>query len=615
MSGLGEALAAPAGVVGIVGFGFQCLAGCIQGFQLFSTAFQVGKQTMHYRCAILLEEERLLLWAKRSGLADNNLDRRLNEAVINQVLSSLQELLTSTDKLSKRYKLNIVVGGPPPNTAPHYDSLSGDDLSFLKSDALTNERARLLEEAKRIQKHAPFKRFWFAAIDKTEFKELLQSIAQLIQSLYDLLDSHAQDDILQQLRMQKSNMLQLASQLSSLQALLEAYNLSEIGNIPEKTLTLLRAVGLVPTPASADKGLVSELQGLMDEASQSKHASLVPLFRERMADMKQMWPGCLRGSVVYDGRTHYVEWKRYDWSGSEESRHRIQDSIVNLAMLLNAPKHPVFRTLDCVGIIDEPRSQRYMYMYQWPVKGERPATPRSLHELLSSSFKPSLTDRVGLSRQLVRALFHLHLSNWMHKSFSSHNVLFFPKSSEAPRTLDDPYIVGFCYSRQDAAGEPSQKLDRDPNSDIYRHPNCLEEDYSGFHKSYDVYSLGLVLFEIAKWRPIKETFLRSARAKALTAQKKTEKELTKQELCELDEALLKECKVQDIEGMRKDLLDPAPKDNHPIDLAFRAGEKFKQVVLTCLGDEFDKVRESSNDRELQEIFFRSVWRPLEKFEM
>jgi Prion-inhibition and propagation len=615
MSGLGEALAAPAAVVGIVGFGFQCLAGCIQGFQLFSTAFQVGKQTAHYRCAILLEEERLLLWANRSGLADNNLDRRLNEAVINQVLSSLQELLTSTDKLSKRYKLDIVVGDPPSNPAPHYDSLSGENLSFLESDALAKERARLLEEARRIQKHMPFKRFWFAAIDKTKFKELLRSIGQLIQSLYDLLDAHVQDDILQQLQMQKSDMLQLASQLSSLRALLEAYNLSEVGNIPEKTLTLLRAIELVPTPASADEGLVGELQDLMDEASQSKHASLVPLFRERMADTKQMGPGCLHGSVVYDGKTHYVEWKRYDWSGSEESRRRIQDSIVNLAMLLNAPKHPLFRTLDCVGIIDEPRSQRYMYMYQWPVKGERPDGPRSLHELISSSFKPSLTDRVGLSRQLVHALFYLHLSNWMHKSFSSHNVLFFPKSSEAPRTLNDPYIVGFSYSRQDAAGEPSEKLDRDPDSDIYRHPDCLEEDYAGFHKSYDVYSLGLVLFEIAKWRPIKETFLRSARAKALKAQKKTEKELTKQELRELDEALLKECRVQDIKDMRKDLLDPGLKDNHPVDLAFRAGEKFKQVVLTCLGDEFDKIRASKNDRGLQATFFRSVWKPFEKFEV
>ncbi|KIW88716.1 uncharacterized protein Z519_10762 [Cladophialophora bantiana CBS 173.52] len=615
MSVVGEALAGPAAVAGIVGFGFQCLAGCIEGFQLFSTAFQVGKQTAHYRCAILLEEQRLLLWSKRSGLTEDKLDRRLNETVINQVLSSLRELLTSTDKLSKRYSLNIHVDDPPSNPAPHYDSLSGEDLSFLESDTLAKERARLLERAKKIQKDAPLKRFWFAAIDKTKFKELLQDVRQLIQGLFDLLDAHVQDDILQQLRMQQADMIQLASQLSSLQTLIEAYNLSEVGNIPERTIALLRAIGLIPTPASADKTHASELQNLIDEASPSRHASLLPLFSNRIEDTKHMGPSGIYGSVLYDGKTHYVEWKRYDWSDSEESRRRIQDSIVNLAMLLNAPKHPAFRTLDCVGIIDEPRSERYMFLYKWPVSGERPTSPRSLHELLSSSFKPSLTDRVRLSRQLVHALFYLHLSNWMHKSFSSHNILLFPKSSEAPRTLDDPYIVGFSYSREDATGEPSQRLDRDPNTDIYRHPDCLEEDYAGFHKSYDVYSLGLVLFEIAKWRPLKETFLRSARAKALEARKKAEKELTKQELRELDEALLKECKAQDIKDMRRDLLDTAPKDNHPVDLAFRAGDKFEQVVLTCLGAEFDRVREIKSDREFQETFFQSVWRPLEKCEV
>jgi hypothetical protein len=54
-----------------------------------------------------------------------------------------------------------------------------------------------------------------------------------------------------------------------------------------------------------------------------------------------------------------------------------------------------------------------------------------------------------------------------------------------------------------------------------RHIDCFENDYAGFHTSYGVYSLGLVLFEVAECRPVKETFSRSARAKALTARKNT----------------------------------------------------------------------------------------------
>ncbi|PTB39282.1 uncharacterized protein TrAFT101_007925 [Trichoderma asperellum] len=112
-------------------------------------------------------------------------------------------------------------------------------------------------------------------------------------------------------------------------------------------------------------------------------------------------------------------------------------------MLLNAPKHPVFRTLDCVGIINEPIKSRDMYVYRWSVESESPTAPRTLHELLSSTFKPSLTCRFSLAHQLSRALFYMHLANRMHKSFSSHNVLFFSAFSDSPRTLNNPYIVGF----------------------------------------------------------------------------------------------------------------------------------------------------------------------------
>ncbi|KAL9477466.1 hypothetical protein ACSS6W_007307 [Trichoderma asperelloides] len=518
---------------GITGFGFQCLSSCIEGFQLISTAFQVGKHAVHYRCAILLEEERLLLWAKRSGLADNHLDPRLNEAIINQVLAALQDILISTNKLSKRNKLDV--------------------------------------------RRVPLKKFRFAAVDQSRFKELLHDIRELIQGLYDLLSLNVQDDILQHLQIQRSEMLRATSQLSDLRVLIEAYNLSEVENKPEKTLALLRAVELAP---------------------------------QRVSETKLIAPGGHHGSILYGGKTHYVEWKSYDWNSSKESRDRILDSIVNLAMLLNAPKHPVFRTLDCVVIIDEPIKSRYMYVYRWPVESESPPAPRTLHELLSSTFKPSLTDRFALSHQLSRALFYMHLANWMHKSFSSYNVLFFPESSDSPRPLNDPYIVGFSYARPDAAGHPSEKLDRDPGCDIYRHPDCLEEGYAGFHKAYDVYRLGLVLYEIVKWRHLKETFLRTARAEALKARKKNGKELTKQELCNLDAALLKECKVQDIKAMRKRLLDPAINT----DLAFRAASNLAKVVLTCLGAEVDEIQRSDDNNVLYKTFFESVWKPLESGE-
>jgi hypothetical protein len=136
-----------------------------------------------------------------------------------------------------------------------------------------------------------------------------------------------------------------------------------------------------------------------------------------------------------------------------------------------------------------------------------------------------------------------------------------------------------------------------------------------FIRPTNVYSLGLVLFEIVRWRSLREAFMRSARTKALSAQKKTEKDLSRQELRVLDTALLKQCKVQDIKTIREDLLDLAHKDNYPADFAFRAGDNLAKVVLTCLGPKLDEIRKSGDKQVLQETLIESVWKQLDKLEV
>ncbi|KAK0709391.1 hypothetical protein B0T26DRAFT_754608 [Lasiosphaeria miniovina] len=234
--------------------------------------------------------------------------------------------------------------------------------------------------------------------------------------------------------------------------------------------------------------------------------------------------------MKYDGFWYYVEWKRYDWATPGEMRKKAENGILGLAQLFNAPKHQSFRTLECFGILDDKCQEQFEFLYRWPGRPDNPRPPKSLWEYMSSSYKPSLSARLQLARELARSVLLLHSANWMHKALSSDNVVFFPRSDERP--LESPFIVGFDYSRPANLGAPSQKLQKNARIDIYRHPKCLKA--YGFQKCYDIYSLGLVLLDIAKWRPLKESFIPLAREKYFKDVSEDMRKKTRAELEHID---------------------------------------------------------------------------------
>src|SRR5208337_2782011 len=99
---MAEALATVAAVGSIASSSFNILGGCIRGFQFISTALHLGKHAVYLRCAVLLEESSLLSWAQHCGLSEDNLDRRLNRALIDETLGNLNILLTDLEVLKER---------------------------------------------------------------------------------------------------------------------------------------------------------------------------------------------------------------------------------------------------------------------------------------------------------------------------------------------------------------------------------------------------------------------------------------------------------------------------------------------------------------------------------
>lgn len=196
---------------------------------------------------------------------------------------------------------------------------------------------------------------------------------------------------------------------------------------------------------------------------------------------------------------------------------------------------------------------------------QSPTYSSLLNLLTSSDLKtPSLDARVALAHTLAVALWSLHSLDWLHKSLCSANVLFFPSAVSASATkstataavvpdISRPFLVGFDASRPEFETEMSVSPKNPSILDLHRHPRLAagggggmrakattkkpsggEEGTGGaegsssdsagnnsgnsgayaggggrmpYCKSFDMYSLGLVLLEIGLWKPL-QTFYR-----------------------------------------------------------------------------------------------------------
>ncbi|EXJ81179.1 serine/threonine protein kinase [Capronia epimyces CBS 606.96] len=187
-----------------------------------------------------------------------------------------------------------------------------------------------------------------------------------------------------------------------------------------------------------------------------------------------------------------------------------------------------------------------------------PPKPLSLYELIRENKtlkSPSVTTRLGIALQLCRTLLTLHTAGWLHKDLRSENVVFFgdggeggeggnnnnDKNDKNDKTDDndnntkndgsnndndndyknddsnnkknytnnsarpnlDPYMTGFSFSRLDSPAEISEQPSSDPQADIYRHPHALGDPSTSFQKHMDLYSLGVMLVELAEWKTLK----------------------------------------------------------------------------------------------------------------
>ncbi|KAK0734632.1 hypothetical protein B0T26DRAFT_746510 [Lasiosphaeria miniovina] len=249
---------------------------------------------------------------------------------------------------------------------------------------------------------------------------------------------------------------------------------------------------------------------------------------------------------------YLFERKDFDPNISPEDKQKLSSRMQRLVMLLRKPRSPAFMTPQAGGYIHDASSSCWWLVLHFPLElrlslhyqlpSSTHLTPVSLLSLVRSKTapKPRLEARIALASAICTTFSELYTSGWLHKGVRSDNILFRTSSldpllpsttggnqSPLPRqdspshmaTLLQSFLVaGFDYSRQESEGATIDKAKTSGNVAVamYRHPNYQGDAAQGYNVQHDMYSLGLVLVEIALWMLI-SSFLDAKPAAAAAA--------------------------------------------------------------------------------------------------
>jgi len=271
-----------------------------------------------------------------------------------------------------------------------------------------------------------------------------------------------------------------------------------------------------------------------------------------------------------------IEWKYSTRKDDDFEDIVFHQEMEDISHLLNkTPKPEGFKTLRCLGYFEE--KGRVGLIYEPPSIAEGRTDPISLSNLLTMANEdmdnmPVLGDRFRLAYSLANAISEFHSMGWLHKNINSDNILFFSGQSSAVE-VSSPFIVGFDHSRH--IGSKTSPATITNVYERYCHPSYLSQKNfaSGYRRKYDVYSLGLVLFEIGVWEQL-ENF---------------------------DDA-----------RQPRDYLQRVIMSDYLQQLAVSMGSTYRDVVATCLSGSYWEFDDKHGTQEELVEFRRRVLRPLER---
>ncbi|KAH8589492.1 hypothetical protein B0O99DRAFT_599789 [Bisporella sp. PMI_857] len=355
------------------------------------------------------------------------------------------------------------------------------------------------------------KRLVWAAVDRDVFEHLILKLDSLNTFLVSLLDSSQLQRLQDSMSTAYLEILQLRNDIGDLTALVQApapAAESEL-NIPAGTPNLEN--NALPQ-AVAQQTVMQKKESYFRRLANIKiqFTKINNLSNSTVATSDHMAPeaGILqqRTRTTYRGRRVWIEWKDTPAIGPIAADEQVEWRIGLLTNLLRSAKPKGFRAARCLGyikILHTDNAARFGIVFDEPLIHGTESNIATLRDLLGQRPRLSLGARLALCAVLARCVHSLHAVNWLHKGLQPDNILFF-SSSELP-SLNEPFLSGFELSRPSIMDQLTEKPGFDPRKDIYRHPNAQSSQAdSKSRKSYDIYSLGVLMIEVALWKRIED---------------------------------------------------------------------------------------------------------------
>jgi serine/threonine protein kinase len=327
-----------------------------------------------------------------------------------------------------------------------------------------------------------------------------------------------------------------------------------------------------------------------------KLASQLPLSLAR-------WPTSMEIEDTSESIPVVVEWRWTEQIAEARPDEQLlfKHDVARLTKLLSlASQWPQYHTLQCLGyFVDDEYGQgqsgpRYGIIFEGPEKKcDGDSAFRCLAEAIEKAKKskilPSAETRFHIAQELATAAYYLLTTGWLHKAINTNNLLLvgsLPSTTSRSSTFPQVKLLGFEFARPDQPGQRS--LDPKSNAflDLYRHPDCrsmarLSEEYGvhGYQKIYDIYSVGVLLFEIGCWRTV-ENVKKSFDSKRRTG------------------------------AINSPDFDSYFADKAKSDLIDKVNRAYADAVHRCLTGSFDVGQDDEDGKDLMRRFDETVLQPL-----
>lgn len=484
-----------------------------------------------------VEEHRLIDWARSVRLDYTDrylLLNHMSKGMIMGVMEQQQKLLHSFGRLNETYEPlsePILVEIEEEFVIDPDRLLTNGEAStirFPQADELIN---KVRNFNKQLQK--PLKKLRWAISGKDKMEVLVSHLAHFNDKLNEALDKAQRDSLREEQLRTQYQIILLNRTVENLVQIVQSHRIAP----PSPQLALLSRAGseyglltgrpIARDPRTQPLAALAQFAAVNLQSESSNGISdITASFTERidlnhsadeikntkieLSDIHTATPledieDSERTEGVYKDQSVWIEWKVVELGPGHPNgiSSVVHERITTLAALLREMNKIVqFRAPECLGYFYDEEQSRYGFVFAKPDFVPKNESPKTLRSLLDTDLPP-LTDRVLLMRLLCETVERLHAVDWLHKGLCSSNILFFTEKGSESDTINfaDPYISGFEYSRPATRDDLTQRPSDDPAADIYRHP-ATQSGAQSFRKSFDLYSLGVVLLEIAYWQPI-----------------------------------------------------------------------------------------------------------------